>query len=401
MNDQFYHLPITTIAPAAAKAIHAFAEELVSHGSNTRIIFDALAADRECALGHAYSAALFLTQMTREGQVQAAPRIVAAQELIGLCSPREAATVNAIAAWGFGDARRAMAILRGVVEQSPHDLVAAKLCQILEISIGDIKGMLRTSAMAAAAQGRSGYALGLHGYALEQAGHAALALRYGRRANDMNPGRDPWAQHTIAHSLIAMDRMVEARDFLQTHAPDWDRCSSFMLTHNWWHLALCDLELDNPKGALDLFDERVWGIRKGHCQDQINAISLLARLEMEGVAADWRWNDIAAHAEEHIEDRISSFLDLHYLYAMARSGRHAAADRMVEIMDGQSVCSALAHGIVAHARADYHRAADAIAPVVRHLAEIGGSNIQRELFERIFFDSVMRARTQEVFRVAA
>ncbi|MEY2928119.1 MAG: hypothetical protein RL367_2596, partial [Pseudomonadota bacterium] len=223
MNDHYFHLPITTISPPAAKAIHRFAEELLSHGSNAAIIFEALAADPDCALGHAYSAALFLTQMTREGQVQAAPRIAAAQDLAGLCSAREVATIKAIAAWGRGDERHAITVLRGVVECNPHDLVAAKFCQILELNVGDISGMVRTSAMAAAVEGRSGYALGLHGYALEQAGQAELALRYARRAVSLNPDRDPWAQHAIGHAIVAMGQPVEARAFLHSVSHSWDR----------------------------------------------------------------------------------------------------------------------------------------------------------------------------------
>ena len=401
MNCPYQNLPVTSHSARAKEAIHAFAAELVSHGSNVRIIFEAIDADPDCALAQACVAATFLTLLTREGQVQAAPRIAAAQALVRFATPRERAFVEAVAAWGGGDDQRAVRILRAVVEDWPHDLVAAKFCQILELGIGDVTGMRRTSAMAAAVDGRAGHALGLHAFALEQAGDAELALRFGRRAIERNPGMDPWAEHAVAHALVAMEQPLEARAFLRAHAPDWDRCSSFMLTHNWWHLALCEIELGNPEAALNLFDERVWGIRKGHPQDQINAISLLARLEMHGVRADWRWEDIASYVEDRVDDRINEFLDLHYLIALARSGRDAAAEQMIGMLDGHGVVSVLARGIVAHARTNYCEAATAIAPVVRHIGEIGGSNIQRELFQALFFDSVMRTRTGEVYRVAA
>lgn len=395
MNEHFYHLPLTTVSPAAAKAIHIFAEELVSHGSNTRVIFDALAGDPDCAMGQAYTAALFLSQLTCEGQAQAAPRIAVAQELAWMCSAREIQTIDAIAAWARGEDRRAVAILRKIVEVWPHDLVAAKLCQILELGLGDISGMLRTSAMAAAVDERSGYALGLHAFALEQAGHAELALRYARRANELNTGRDPWAQHAIAHALVALEQPVEARAFLRSVAQEWDRCSSFMLTHNWWHLALLELQLNNTSEALALFDERVWGVRKGHTQDQINAISLLARLEMQGVEAGWRWEDIAGHVEDRTGDRISDFLDLHYVYALTRSGRVPAAHSLVAHLQTKPVAGAMAQGISAFVQGDHVGAATAIAPVCRHIGEIGGSNIQRELFDEIFHVSVMCTRREQ------
>ncbi|MVZ96146.1 hypothetical protein EUU23_00325 [Sphingorhabdus sp. IMCC26285] len=396
MNEEYFHLPITTISPPAASAIHAFAEELLSHGAGAKIIFDAVAEDRECALGHAYAAAVFLTQMTCEGQAQAAPHIAAALDNNALCSEREKGTIDAIAAWGCGDERSAISSLRRVVECAPHDLVAAKLCQILELSKGDIIGMLRTSGMAASVEGRSGYALGLHAFALEQAGHAELAVRFARRAIDINPDRDPWAQHALAHALLAMEQPVEARAFLHSVSQSWDRCSSFMLTHNWWHLALIELELGNKAAALALFDDRVWGQRKGHAQDQINAISLLFRLEMQGVRPAARWDEIAIYVEGRVTDRVNGFLDLHYLITLLKSGRTDAATRLTQLLQRDRVAGATANAIQSYSAENFREAAAALAPVCHHLSELGGSNVQRELFESIFVDSVQRSRCQTV-----
>ena len=392
MNDHYCHLPVTTASPVAAKAIHGFAAELLSHGAGARVIFDCLATDPECALGQAYAAALYLTQLTREGQRQASPHIVAALQEVAHCDDREVATIEAIAAWAQGNDRAAIRLLRSVVESTPHDLVAAKLCQILELGIGDIQGMLRTSAMAAAVDGRSGYALGLHAFALDQAGHSEVALRFARRALGENPELDPWAQHAVAHALLGLDQPMQARAFLHGFSHSWERCSSFMLTHNWWHLALIELELGNRDGALAIFDEHVWGIRKGHVQDQINAISLLARLEMRGSKPDWRWDDIALHFGHRIDDRMNDFVDLHYLIALIGSGRSVEAHKLMCAMQDSPAAGPLAQAIVAHAGGDYEDAALAIDPLRHDLAAIGGSNVQRELFENIYVDSVVRAR---------
>ncbi len=406
MNAHYRFLPVTGSSLDAVAAIHGFADELVSHGSITRVIFEAIAADPECALAQAYAAALFLTQMTREGYAQAAPRIVAAERHAAVASERERMSIAAIAAWGRGETPTAVRIFRSIVESWPHDLVAAKFCQILELQIGDFAGMVRTSAMAAAVEERAGYALGLHAFALEQVGQAALALRYARRADDLSPDRDPWAQHAIAHALVAMDQPIEARAFLHAAAPGWDRCSSFMLTHNWWHVALLDLHLRHPAGALALYDERVWGVRKGHVQDQINAISLLARLEMRGVASGWRWDDIANHVEARIDDRICDFVDLHLVYALARAERGTAATRLAHALEAQPVAGAVARAMIAHACGSYRKVVAELGPVRGSFGTLGGSNIQRELFEAIFTDSVARMYDEprvvmDEFRVAA
>ena len=407
MTEEYFHLPITTIWPPAAKAIHAFATELLSHGAGAKIIFNAVAEDPKCALGHAYAAAVYLTQMTRDGQAQAAPHIAAAMDNMAFCSMREKATIHAVAAWGGGDERSAIAMLRGVVECAPHDLVAAKLCQILELNQGDVFGMVRTSGITAAAEGCSGFALGLHAFALEQAGHAELAHCFARRAIDINPERDPWAQHALAHALLAMEQPIEARAFLRSVSHSWDRCSSFMLTHNWWHFALIELELGNKAAALALFDNRVWGVRKGHAQDQINAVSLLFLLDIQGVRSESRWHDIAVHIEGRECDRVNAFLDLHYLIALIKSGRTDAALRLTQKLQRERVAGAVANGIMSHAKGDYSKAAAALAPACQHLAELGGSNVQRELFAAILTDCVNKARfetpilARDDYRVAA
>ena len=400
MNPAYLDLAFTAANPNTTAAIHAFAFELVSHGSGAGAILKAAEADPESALANAYAAAACLTLMTRDGQQRASNPLARAIAMYDACNPREQQTIAAVTAWRMGDEARAARILRAIVEIWPHDLAALKLCQILEIGLGDVRNMLRTSGMAASVDGRSGYALGLHGFALEQAGEAGLAMRFARRAIELHPGMDPWAEHVVAHVFAAHEQPVEGRTFLHAHAGGWDRCSSFMLTHNWWHLALFELELGNLPAAYELLLSRVWGVRKEHCQDQINAIALLARLEMDGIRAPDIWDDIARHIEDRAEDQISDFLDLHYLYALAQAGRDGAVRTMLERFDPQTPAGAIAHGIAAHAKGEYRLAASMIAPFRRHLHSIGGSNVQRDLFERIFTDSVIRCRDAWAPRVS-
>lgn len=386
-------IAITTRSLAALQAIHRFGAELLSHGCHASVIFEALAHDPDCALAQAYAAALFLTQMTREGRVQAAPRLDAADQLAEQATLRERQVIAAIGQWAIGDEQAAVRLLHDVVREYPHDLLSAKLCQILQLNRGDLAGMCRTASIASAAEPEGGYAAGLFAFALEQAGETDRAEALAYRALERNPLTDPWAQHTLAHVHAAREDWVKGRAFLRAHASSWNRCSSFMLTHNWWHAALFALELGDDGDALRLFDEHVWGVRKQHCQDQVNAISLLARLEMQGVDAGSRWDDIADHVAPHVNDRISGFLDLHYLYALARAGRDAVVDAFAKDLADRSAgapTSLLASGIIAHARGRWYDAAAAIGQVRNRISAIGGSQMQRALFEAMLFDSLSR-----------
>jgi hypothetical protein len=165
-----------------------------------------------------------------------------------------------------------------------------------------------------------------------------------------------------------------------------------MLTHNWWHAALFALRLGDREGALRLFDERVWGVRKGHCQDQLNAVSLLSRLEIFGIAGGDRWNDIASHAAPHAGEGVSGFAELHYLYALGRAGRDAEADAIVTMLAADIRLSTIATGLVAHAREQYYPAAVALGQNRRHRAGIGGSQVQRQWFDELLVDSLVRSR---------
>ena len=142
---------------------------------------------------------------------------------------------------------------------------------------------------------------------------------------------DPWAQHAVAHVLEARGEPAAGLEFLSALSGTWDRCSSFMYTHNWWHTALFRLDMDGAAASLALFDERVWGVRKNSVQDQVNAVSLLSRLELRDVDVGARWVDVAAHVRPRIHDRQNAFLDLHYLYALARAGEDEA---VAEILTG-------------------------------------------------------------------
>jgi len=389
-------IAITTRSLAAVQAIHRFGAEILSHGCRANVIFEALAHDPDCALAQGYAAALFLTQMTRDGQAQAAPRLAAADALARYATIRERQIIAAIGEWAAGDESAAIRLLHDVVREYPHDLVSAKLCQILQLGIGDVAGMCRTATIAQMIEPAGGYATGMLAFALEQAGEVDRAERLAYRALDRNPLADPWSQHALAHVHAAREDWVQGRAFLRAHAASWNRCSSFMLTHNWWHLALFALELGDSEDALRLFDDHVWGVRKQHCQDQINAVSLLARLEMRGVDIGMRWDDVADHVAPRTGDRISPFLDLHYLYALARAGRDEAADHLqaeLEVRSQTSPAGPLAKGLVAHARGQWRDAAASVGQLRKSLLALGGSQVQRALFEDILQNSLARYRT--------
>ena len=88
------------------------------------------------------------------------------------------------------------------------------------------------------------------------------------------------------------------------------------------------------------------------------------------------------------------FLDLQYLYGLARAGRPEADTLMRNIeahapartgMPGPrgSVCLPASRGLLAHARGDCRRRGDELGHALPRLVEIGGSHAQRDLFSQV------------------
>ncbi len=145
---------------------------------------------------------------------------------------------------------------------------------------------------------------------------------------------------------------------------------------------------------------------KSYSQDQIGAVSLLARLELAGVDVGARWQDVADHIALRLDDQVLPFLDLQYLYGLARAGRPQAQTLLHNIerrgaddaANGraadaiwQQVAVPAAHGLLAHAQGRHAQAIDALGLALPRLLQIGGSHAQRDLFEQIYLDALMRA----------
>lgn len=391
-------------SPASRDAIDCFAHELLSQGRNAAEIVDAAAQDMQCALLQAYTACLFLFLQTREGYRRATPYIAAALQAQG--SERERAFVEATVDWWRGDEQRALKKFQGIAERWPRDVVTLKIAQILQINRGDAQGMRTLMTHAIRSADDIGYVWGLLAFALIECGEAQAAEHAGRRAVEMSLD-DPWAHHAVAHVLATSGRVKEGLAWMQSLSPTWDRCSSFIYTHNWWHTALLLLDMGDHNAALDLYDNRVWGYRKGHVQDQVNAVSLLARLELAGVDVGDRWADVGAHVTARIGDTVNSFLDLHAWYGLVRAGDRAGIETFLDAMEAcacsgrpdstvwKTITLPLARGMRAFAAGDFAATLDHMNGVRDLVFRVGGSAVQREWFEMIALSAERELRGED------
>ena len=171
------------------------------------------------------------------------------------------------------------------------------------------------------------YLHGMLAFAWEQCHVLEQAEAAARKAIAMCR-KEPWAHHALAHVMLTQGRIEEGHAFMEDVSATWTGLNSFMVTHNWWHQALFALEMERHDEVLDLYDQQVWGVAKDYSQDQINAISLLARLELAGVDVGNRWQDLGNYLASRVQDQVLPFLDMQYLYGLARAQR-AEADTLM------------------------------------------------------------------------
>ncbi len=394
--------PVTLLnADAALGPLNDFVEGFIS--SEARVANILQAQDDASPIVQAYCAVLHMFAESGDAPVQARPFIERAQAGAATVTPREQRFIAAAAAWVAGDLPRAIALHEQQALAFPRDLASVKLGQYHAFNRGDSPCMLRIGLAALPAATDVPYLHGMLAFAWEQSHFLEQAEAAARHAIAMRH-KEPWAHHAVAHVLLTQGRLSEGRAFMREMSPTWTNLNSFMVTHNWWHLAVFALELGQLDEALALYDEHVWGVVKEYTQDQINAVSLLARLELAGADVGDRWQDVGNYLAHRLDDHVLPFLDIQYVYGLARAGRDAQADQLMhniarhaaqapahDAAVWQRVCVPAGRGLLAHARGDWKTATEALGHALPRMVEVGGSHAQRDLFAQVHLDAMVRS----------
>lgn len=396
-------LELSKADESAVAALDFVRQEWLAFGDRFGEFITAADKEKECLMLPLVAACLNLSMNSSDGFEAAARYLARAKAMSTGANPRERAWLEAVDAWIAGDLDRSASHFEAIVAGWPRDLLAVKLAQLHAFNRGDAETLLGVGEQAARANEDNRFVWAMCAFGLEECNRLDEAEAMARKAIALDR-RDPWAHHAVAHCLEARGRMLEGVAFLQSVSDTWQDCNSFMYTHNWWHLALFLIDLDRTDEALALHDKRVWGVWKEFCEDQINAVSLLARLELRGVDVGGRWADLATYLKPRLHEHYSAFHDVQYLYGLARAGEHSAVTEMLASLEDRAErakpferetwadCTVpLAHGLAAHATGDHASAARLIGQATPHLGKIGGSIAQRALFGAIHLDALTRS----------
>ena len=222
-------------------------------------------------------------------------------------------------------------VLEDLSIRYPRDLLALQVGHQIDFFTGHSR-MLRDRIARAEAHGTSACPAttrcwACYAFGLEETGDYARAEAIGRRARRARAARRLGLARGGARDGDAEPAPRRHR-LAGGNADTWSEGSFFAL-HNWWHLALFHLGLDEIDEVLELVD----AARPRHASpvvlDMIDASALLWRLHLRGVDVGNRWHALAERWSVLAEAGNYAFNDLHAMMAFVGADRQADAARLL------------------------------------------------------------------------
>ena len=394
---------------ATLGAIDDFVTGFLAYEKKAANIIAAADADPDSPLANIYAGFTWMFLEAEIANDMARRYLERADAVASAANPRELMLLAQLERWVANDVPGVQAIGEEIVRAHPRDLASVKLHQYHSFNRGDAGGMLRIAQLAEAQNPDNAHLHGMLAFAYEQLHQLDTAEREARLALELKH-KEPWAQHALAHVMLGQGRVTEGERFLAEASQTWVDLNSFMYTHNWWHKALFHISLGDNQAVFDAYDNHVWGIEPDYSQDQVGAVSLLARMEVAGLDVGQRWQDVADRMRGRAHDTVQPFLTLQYLYGLARAG-YAEADRLMAAIEDKAARSdafdrlvwrdvvlPAARGLLAHARGQYAEAVRWLTIANPRMVEIGGSHAQRDLFGQLLLDANLKAGNWAVAR---
>jgi len=306
---------------------------------------------------------------------------------------RERLHQEALRAWIAEDFAARAAAWEQVLIEWPQDLLAFRQYTATLFWSGDKRHQAEVTAGLVSRWDPQtpgyGHFMSAHAFAMEEVGRYDVAERAARQALAVQP-QDLWALHGLAHVMEMQGRVHEGIELLEDAAAFLNDYNLFR-GHLWWHLSLfklCDGRFDE---ALELFDRELYPQVSTFYLDIQNGVSLLARLEFQGLdVGAQRWERLAQASLQSATRCTLWFTAMHQVMALARSGRRSAVQSTLEYLAAageRSAQAALARELSLAAAAYYEdRPGEALRQMLvlnqRH-GELGASHAQQDLYDQI------------------
>ncbi|KAM4618155.1 tetratricopeptide repeat protein 38 [Polymixia lowei] len=421
-------LPLSTSSNEASKIYDAILTQYVTWRNDETLggiegcMSAVKAADPDFVMGHVISTGLELvgtgsSVRLNERLASAVRRTVelaAAQEI----TPRERLHVRAMELFSHGNFPKACDTWEEILVEHPTDLLALKFAHDGFFYMG-AQTQMRDSVARVLPHWKPhmplfSYLKGLYSFGLLETHFYDQAEKVAKEGLAMTP-EDAWCVHSVAHVHEMKGEADKGLKFMETTEKDWQGCD-MLACHNYWHWALYFIEKGQYEAALKIFDSQVSRRSRasGAMLDTVDACSLLYRLEMEGVCVKDYWRELLQVTLPHTDDHVTLFNDLHFLMVSLGAEETGTSQRLLEGLRetakepgdnyqhqlvgtiGMPMCQAL----VEYDQGNYGGAVELLHPVRYRMAEIGGSDAQRDVFNQLLIHAAMKSENKHHQKLA-
>ncbi len=325
---------------------------------------------------------------------------------IGLpANDREQRHLKAVTLLAHGHWHKAGRVLEDISIAYPLDLIALQAGHQVDYFTGDAR-MLRDRIARALPFWQSGMhgrhaVLGMYAFGLEETGDYSAAEKHGRASVELEPS-DSWAWHAVAHVKEMTHQSLAGIEWLKPNSGQWAN-GSFLATHNWWHLALFHLELDQIDEVLALYDGAIDAAGSSLILDMIDASAMLWRLHLRGIDVGKRWQGVAERWHSAGVPGFYAFNDMHAMIAYVGSGGRISEQQAIlqaqrQAMEAnddnafftREVGHAAALAMQAFGEGDFDRCAGLLRNIRSRANRFGGSHAQRDLIDLTLLEAARR-----------
>ncbi|XP_013787878.1 tetratricopeptide repeat protein 38-like [Limulus polyphemus] len=329
---------------------------------------------------------------------------------------REKSHVEAIRLFADGNWEGTTRVLDDILVEYPTDMLAIKMAHNVHFFQGHLQHMRDTIGRVLPQWKPTtplyNYLFGMYAYGLEETNFYSEAEDFCRKGLELNC-KDGWATHTLAHVFEMQGRTTEGIDFLSSTVKNWE-LSNLLASHNFWHWALYHIEQGEVEAAVDIFDTQIGRrLHSGGFLEIVDCTSLLYRLELEGAKVKDRWREVLEVNRSHIEDRTVAFYDVHVFMSCLGANDDDATNLMMNSLDefirenkgtycniSADVGIKIIEALRAYHEGSYDRVVSLLYPVRYKIAQIGGSNAQRDLFNLLLIHAALKSSDRNHHRLA-
>ena len=406
MKDS-YGLEFSTNSEEVVHISEQFRNELLCMGAGVADILNHADKYNDEFIIQAYCAALWLYGQTKEADIEAKKYLERAKKCLSRANVRETVLYSALENWANGNINESANVLEKLLSKWPKDLVSLKFLEFVYYLLGqEYSGPRFLSSMQKIYEPNknSGYFLSSYSFALELCGKYNDALTMANRAVEINE-LNPWAHHTISHVYLKKGEIDNGIGVLENYEDIWEKSGQAINSHNNWHLALMYLEnLDRDK-AFSFINEKILKDSPHFVIQQLDAISLLWRLEMGGYEVPFDlWQQLGSEVIENSKQSYIGFNTAHYIYALARAGMQDELKQSMEInkkfsnkISGSEqrvwnkIAIPLFEASAAFAGENYQQASLTLKPIIDNIIKVGGSDAQDDLFRQMYLLSLIKS----------